>query len=78
MDGLVVVMFMTCFVQADECLLEDLINRCLPSACWAHTHQPMAHQLSLIQLNDIANLDRGQGKEGEEAFMEVEEHICYM
>ena len=57
-DRLVVVMLMTSFVQADECLLEDLINRCLPSPCWAHTHQPMAHQLSLIQLNNFSNLDR--------------------
>ena len=56
MDRLVIVIFVPVFVEAQQSILQDLVDGRLPSAGGAHAHEPMSHQLSLVQLDHLANL----------------------
>ena len=58
---LVVVVLVSVLVEADERLLEDLGDGGLAPASGAHAHQSMTHQLSLVELDHLADLCRVQG-----------------
>ena len=61
MHRLVVVVLVSVPVQANEGILEYLVDGRLASAGGPHTHEPVAHQLRLVQLDDFVDLQRGKG-----------------
>ena len=64
MHRLVVVVLVSVPVQANEGVLEYLVDGRLASAGGPHTHEPVAHQLRLIQLDHLVDLQRGRGGGG--------------
>ena len=56
MDWLVVVILVPILVEAEQGILQYLIDGCLASSSWTDTHQPMTDQLSLIQLDHLTYL----------------------
>ena len=62
MYRLVVVVLVAVFVQVGEGILENLVDSGLTPSRGTHTHQPMANQLGLVQLDDFTDLGRGERK----------------
>ena len=53
---LVVVVLVSVFVEAEESVLEDLVDGGLASSRGTDTHEAVTNQLCLVQLNHLTNL----------------------
>ena len=58
MHRLVVVVLVTILEEAVESIFQDLVDGGLASTSGSYTHESVTNQLSLIQLNDLANLEK--------------------
>ena len=58
MDRLIVVVLVPVFVEIEEGFLQDLVDGRFPTSGRTHTHESMAYQLSLVQLDHLTNLQR--------------------
>ena len=58
MDRLIVVVLVPIFVEIEEGFLQDLVDGRFPTSGRTHTHESMAYQLSLVQLDHLTNLQR--------------------